>query len=64
MLTVSGAVPGSNITLLDIAGKTMKQLTVGGSGVDQAETNRLLPGTYLLKVTTPGGNITTIKMDK
>jgi len=63
-VVVSGAKPGSTITLMDISGKVVKEQKAGGSNRDQLELPSLISGTYLLKVISTEGKITTLKVNK
>lgn len=63
-VSVAGAAPGSNIQLLDAAGKVLVQQKSNGSGTDQLFTSMLAQGIYLIKVQDGKGTITTLKLKK
>jgi len=63
-LEVSGAKQGSTIQLMDINGKIVKEQKAGGTNRDQLELPTLVSGTYLLKVISAEGKITTLKVNK
>jgi hypothetical protein len=62
-LTVTGAMQGSAIILMDMAGRTlMNQIAVDDD--NQMIISQLDPGAYVLKVMLPDGRATTIKLNK
>lgn len=61
-LTVTGAGPGSQLTLTDIAGRTHIAQLAGVLGVDLVQTNALPAGTYLLHLTSAQGQRSTLKV--
>lgn len=60
--TVSGTLPGSLISLIDMTGRPLKQIVA--AGIDKVEIGRLQAGTYMLRAVNMAGTTTTINLIK
>ena len=63
-VVVTGATPGSSLTLVNMAGKTWQQHSATENGVNYLEVKSMIPGTYLLKAVSATGEITSTKLVK
>ena len=63
-VVVTGAAPGSSLTLVNMAGKAWQQHSATENGVNYLEVKSMTPGTYLLKAVSATGEITSTKLVK
>ncbi|GAB3877530.1 hypothetical protein GCM10028824_37770 [Hymenobacter segetis] len=63
-VVVTGAAPGSTLTLVNMAGKIWQQPSATENGVNYLEVRNILPGTYLLKAVSATGEVTSTKLVK
>lgn len=64
VINLTGIEKGSTILLSDMSGKTIRQLTSTGNGIDRINSNNFSTGTYFLKIIAADGETTSIKINK
>lgn len=63
-ITITGAAAGNTIMLMDMTGKVWRQAPATADGIVRIATDRLHPGTYILKVMDAGARVTAIQVIK
>lgn len=63
-LSITGAAPGSPLTLTNVLGMTQARQTASAAGLNQLDVETLTPGTYLLHAQDARGQACTVRITK